>query len=44
MRSFTVAVMPTTLLIDPAGRVVARAEGPAESASPAPTSDVPRLR
>jgi len=34
MRSFIVAVMPTTLLIDPAGNVVARAEGPAEWASP----------
>jgi thiol-disulfide isomerase/thioredoxin len=35
MRSFTVAVMPTTVLIDPQGMVVARAEGPAEWASPA---------
>ncbi len=35
MRSFVVAVMPTTLLIDPAGRVVARAEGPAKWDSPA---------
>jgi thiol-disulfide isomerase/thioredoxin len=35
MRGFTVAVMPTTVLIDPAGKVVARAEGPAEWASPA---------
>jgi thiol-disulfide isomerase/thioredoxin len=34
MRSFIVAVMPTTVLIDPAGRVVARAEGPAEWAAP----------
>jgi thiol-disulfide isomerase/thioredoxin len=35
MRAFTAAVMPTTVLIDPQGRVVARAEGPAEWASPA---------
>jgi thiol-disulfide isomerase/thioredoxin len=35
MRGFTVAVMPTTVLIDPQGKVVARAEGPAEWASPA---------
>jgi thiol-disulfide isomerase/thioredoxin len=35
MRSFVVPVMPTTVLIDPKGRVVARAEGPAEWASPA---------
>jgi len=35
MRSFTAAVMPTTVLIDPKGRVIARAEGPAEWASPA---------
>jgi thiol-disulfide isomerase/thioredoxin len=35
MRSFTAAVMPTTVLIDPKGRVVARAEGPAEWAAPA---------
>jgi thiol-disulfide isomerase/thioredoxin len=34
MRSFTAAVMPTTVLIDPNGRVIARAEGPAEWASP----------
>jgi hypothetical protein len=34
MRSFTAAVMPTTVLIDPKGRIVARAEGPAEWASP----------
>jgi len=30
MRGFTAAVMPTTVLIDPKGNVVARAEGPAE--------------
>jgi thiol-disulfide isomerase/thioredoxin len=35
MRSFTAAVMPTTVLIDPKGKVIARAEGPAEWASPA---------
>jgi len=35
MRSFEAAVMPTTVLIDPQGRVIARAEGPAEWASPA---------
>jgi len=35
MRGFVAAVMPTTVLIDPAGKVVARAEGPAEWASPA---------
>ena len=35
MRSFAAAVMPTTVLIDPKGKVVARAEGPAEWASPA---------
>jgi thiol-disulfide isomerase/thioredoxin len=35
MRSFVVPVMPTTVLIDPKGRVIARAEGPAEWASPA---------
>ena len=35
MRSFTAAVMPTTVLLDPKGRVIARAEGPAEWASPA---------
>ena len=35
MRSFVVPVMPTTVLIDPQGRVVARAEGPAEWAAPA---------
>lgn len=35
MRTFTAAVMPTTVLIDPNGRVIARAEGPAEWASPA---------
>lgn len=34
MRSFTAAVMPTTVLIDPQGKVIARAEGPAEWASP----------
>jgi thiol-disulfide isomerase/thioredoxin len=34
MRSFTAAVMPTTVLLDPQGRVIARAEGPAEWASP----------
>jgi thiol-disulfide isomerase/thioredoxin len=35
MRKFVAAVMPTTVLIDPEGRVIARAEGPAEWASPA---------
>ena len=35
MRGFTVAVMPTTVLIDPKGKVIARAEGPAEWASAA---------
>jgi thiol-disulfide isomerase/thioredoxin len=35
MRNFMAAVMPTTVLIDPQGRVIARAEGPAEWASPA---------
>lgn len=35
MRSFVVPVMPTTVLIDPKGKVIARAEGPAEWASPA---------
>lgn len=30
MRGFIAAVMPTTILIDPKGNVVARAEGPAE--------------
>ena len=34
MRGFIAAVMPTTVLIDPSGKVVARAEGPAEWASP----------
>jgi thiol-disulfide isomerase/thioredoxin len=34
MRKFVAAVMPTTVLIDPEGRVIARAEGPAEWASP----------
>jgi thiol-disulfide isomerase/thioredoxin len=33
MRGFLAAVMPTTVLIDPQGEVVARAEGPAEWAS-----------
>jgi thiol-disulfide isomerase/thioredoxin len=35
MRGFLAAVMPTTVLIDPSGKIVARAEGPAEWASPA---------
>jgi thiol-disulfide isomerase/thioredoxin len=35
MRNFATAVMPTTVLIDPKGKVIARAEGPAEWASPA---------
>jgi thiol-disulfide isomerase/thioredoxin len=35
MRNFEAAVMPTTVLLDPKGKVVARAEGPAEWASPA---------
>jgi thiol-disulfide isomerase/thioredoxin len=35
MRGFTAAVMPTTVLLDPHGKVIARAEGPAEWASPA---------
>ena len=30
MAAFRVAGLPTTLLIDPAGKVIARAEGPAE--------------
>jgi thiol-disulfide isomerase/thioredoxin len=30
MRGFTAAVMPTTILLDPKGNVIARAEGPAE--------------
>ncbi|MBV9549563.1 MAG: TlpA family protein disulfide reductase [Alphaproteobacteria bacterium] len=34
MRNFTAAVMPTTVLIAPDGKVIARAEGPAEWASP----------
>jgi hypothetical protein len=34
MRSFVVPGLPTTVLIDPDGKVVARAEGPAEWASP----------
>ena len=34
MRSFVVPGLPTTVLIDPEGKVVARAEGPAEWASP----------
>jgi thiol-disulfide isomerase/thioredoxin len=34
MRSFTVYALPTTVLIDPKGNVVGRAEGPAEWASP----------
>lgn len=33
MRSFVVPGLPTTILIDPDGKVVARAEGPAEWAS-----------
>jgi thiol-disulfide isomerase/thioredoxin len=33
MRSFTVYALPTTVLIDPKGNVVGRAEGPAEWAS-----------
>jgi thiol-disulfide isomerase/thioredoxin len=34
MRGFLAVVMPTTVLIDLQGKVVARAEGPAEWASP----------
>jgi thiol-disulfide isomerase/thioredoxin len=34
MRSFTVFAMPTTVLIDPKGNVIARAEGPATWDSP----------
>ena len=34
MRSFTVFALPTTVLIDPKGKVIGRAEGPAEWASP----------
>lgn len=34
MRTFLLIGMPTTLLIDPKGNVVARAEGPAEWATP----------
>jgi len=44
MRSFIVAVMPTTVLVDPAGKVVARAEGPAEWASPASAAYFQSLR
>jgi hypothetical protein len=35
MKSFRAVVMPTTILLDPNGRVIARAEGPAEWADPA---------
>ena len=34
MRSFTVAALPTTILIDPNGKVIARAEGPAQWSAP----------
>ncbi len=34
LRSFVVPGLPTTILIDPTGKVVARAEGPAEWGSP----------
>src|SRR5580704_6902141 len=34
MKSFTVFAMPTTVLIDPKGNVIARAEGPATWDSP----------
>ena len=34
MKSFMAVVMPTTVLLDPQGRVIARAEGPAEWAAP----------
>ncbi|HMH64863.1 MAG TPA: TlpA disulfide reductase family protein [Rhizomicrobium sp.] len=34
MRSFTVVAMPLTVLIDPSGKVIARAEGPADWDNP----------
>jgi thiol-disulfide isomerase/thioredoxin len=34
MKSFGAVVMPTTILLDPNGRIIARAEGPAEWADP----------
>ena len=34
MRSFGVAGLPTTVLVDPSGKVIGRAEGPAEWAAP----------
>jgi thiol-disulfide isomerase/thioredoxin len=34
MRSFGVAGLPTTVLIDPSGKVIARAEGPAQWSAP----------
>ena len=34
MRSFVVYAMPTTVLIDPKGREIARAVGPADWATP----------
>ena len=34
MRSFGVAALPTTVLIDPTGKVIARAEGPAQWSAP----------
>ena len=34
MRALTVFALPTTVLIDPKGAIIARAEGPAEWASP----------
>lgn len=34
MRSFTVVSMPLTVLIDPSGKVIARAEGPADWDNP----------
>jgi thiol-disulfide isomerase/thioredoxin len=34
MRAFGVAGLPTTVLIDPQGKVIARAEGPAQWAAP----------
>ena len=33
-RQFGAYVLPTTVLIDPKGKVIGRAEGPAEWASP----------
>jgi thiol-disulfide isomerase/thioredoxin len=44
MRTFQAAVMPTTVLLDPNGKVVARAEGPGEWASPAFVSYFQSLR